>query len=34
MPITATREDIDRASAGQTVPSRFLTTVAQHPEQT
>jgi long-chain acyl-CoA synthetase len=33
MPITATREDIDRASAGQTVPSRFLTTVAQHPEQ-
>ena len=33
MPITATREDIDRASAGQTVPSRFLTTVAEHPEQ-
>jgi long-chain acyl-CoA synthetase len=33
MPITATREEIDRASAGQTVPSRFLTTVAEHPEQ-
>jgi long-chain acyl-CoA synthetase len=33
MQITAAREDIDRASAGQTVPSRFLTTVAEHPEQ-
>ena len=33
MPISATREEIDRASAGQTVPSRFLTTVAEHPEQ-
>jgi long-chain acyl-CoA synthetase len=33
MPTTATREEIDRASAGQTVPSRFLTTVAAHPEQ-
>jgi len=33
MAMTATREDIDRASAGQTVPSRFLTTVAEHPEQ-
>ncbi len=33
MPTTATREEIDRASAGQTVPGRFLTTVAEHPEQ-
>ena len=33
MQIIATREEIDRASAGQTVPSRFLTTVAAHPEQ-
>ena len=33
MPITATREEIDRAAAGQTVPGRFLTTVAEHPEQ-
>src|SRR5215213_6471439 len=33
MQITATREEIDRASAGQTVPSRFLETVGAHPEQ-
>src|SRR5918997_1819105 len=32
MPISATREEIDQASAGQTVPSRFLTTVAEHAE--
>jgi long-chain acyl-CoA synthetase len=33
MPTIATREEIDRASAGQTVPSRFLTTADAHPEQ-
>jgi long-chain acyl-CoA synthetase len=33
MPITATREEIDRASAGQTVPSRFLTTAAEQSGQ-